>query len=402
MKVAITGAGTVSSLGNSTDEMFARVLRNETAVKVFPEWRAYRGLNTFVGAPAAPFDISNIPRSARRSMSRMSEMAVVSTVQALASAKLSLEQSFRNCLIFGSTTGSPFAMESHFKKFFERGGPEGQLSTSFFKVMNHSVASNVAVALDYLGPQLGISSACSTSSQAMVLGWELIHSGLYDVVVAGGADELHHMSAGVFDVVEAASRGFNDRPDETPRPFDIRRDGLVVSEGASTVILESEAHASKRNAPILGWLLGGAYVCDGSHMSQPRQPSMVSTMRLALERANVRPDSIGYISAHATGTRLGDVEETRAIGELFGASVPVSSLKGHFGHSMAACGGTEAILTLEMARRGVLLPTRNLSEVDPECGDVRVFNSPMEYRTDICLSNNFAFGGMNTALVLSL
>src|ERR1700678_1600028 len=117
MRVAITGVGSVSSLGNTTDEMFSRVLKNETAVKAFPEWRAYKGLSSFVGAPASPFDVSHIPRSARRSMSRMSEMAVVSTTQALESAVIKLDDSFRNCLIFGSTTGSPFAMEAHFKKF---------------------------------------------------------------------------------------------------------------------------------------------------------------------------------------------------------------------------------------------------------------------------------------------
>jgi 3-oxoacyl-[acyl-carrier-protein] synthase II len=358
-----------------------------------------------VGAPAAPFDISDIPRSARRSMSRMSEMAVVAAKQATAGAGITFEKSdhkFRTCLIFGSTTGSPFSMEAHFKKFFERGGPEGQLSTSFFKVMNHSVASNVSVALEYLGPQLGISSACSTSSQAMVLAWELLHTGFYDVIVAGGADELHHMSAGVFDVVEAASRLYNDRPQLTPRPFDVARDGLVVSEGASVVVLETERHARARRAPILGWLRGGSYLCDGSHMSQPRQPSMVATMQLALDRAEANAGDVGYINAHATGTRLGDIEEAKAVAELFGSQTPVSSLKGHFGHSMAACGAAEAMMTLEMMRRGVIIPTRNLENIDPECAGARIIKKSEEDKPTMTLSNNFAFGGMNTALVLSL
>lgn len=403
MRVAITGMGAVSSLGNSVEEMFGSLLRGESAVREFPEWRQLKGLNSFLGAPAKPYDISRIPRQARRSMSPMSEMAVESTLQALGQANLKLDTpSSRNCLIFGSTTGSPNMLESHFKKFFERGGPEGQLSTSFFKVMNHSVASNVAAAIAYQGPQLGLSSACSTSSHAMILGWELIHSGLYDLVVVGGADELHHMTAGVFDTVEAASRSFNDRPDFTPRPFDQARDGLVVSEGACALVMESEEHARKRGATIHGYLLGGAYICDGSHMSQPRKLAMIAAMELAMTRAGVSKQDIQYINAHATGTRLGDAEEGLAVEQLFSDKTMVSSLKAHFGHSLAACGGIEAMLTLEMMRRGIVIPTRNLTDPDPACGSIRLIQKVTETPVRTALSNNFAFGGINTALVLSL
>ena len=402
MRVAITGSGVVSSLGNSIDEVFSRLIKGETGVKQMPEWRQFNGLKSHLGAPAHPYNVSSIPRVARRTMSRMSEMALVATVNAMTQANVSFDGSNRYSLILGSTSGSPEALESFYRKYFERNGPEGQFGTTFFKFMNHSVASNVAAGLNYLGPQIGISSACSTSSHAIILGWELLQSGLYDFVIAGGADELHHTTPAVFDIVEAASRNFNETPDQSPRPFDSQRDGLVVSEGASVLILETELSAKRRGATVAGWLEGGAYLCDGTHMSQPQQASMLATMRLALERAAVTSGEIGYINAHATGTRLGDVEEVRAIGELFGNTVPVSSLKGHLGHSLAACGGMEAMLTLEMMNRGVLIPTRNLERPDPLCHAVNLLQQAEERHVAHALSNNFAFGGMNTALILSI
>src|SRR5262249_50248263 len=163
---------------------------------------------------------------------------------------------------------------TYFKKLFERGGPEGQLSTSFFKAMSHSVAANLALGLGFEGPLLSPSCACATSAQAMILAWELIQSGIYDVVIAGGADELHYTSVAIFDIVQAASRKYNDRPEHSPRPFDRQRDGLVVSEGAGIVVMESERHALARGATPLAEFRGGAYLDDGIHMSQPQAPSM--------------------------------------------------------------------------------------------------------------------------------
>lgn len=402
MRVAITGMGVVSSLGNSVTDIFSRLLAGETGVKAMPEWRTLKGLHSHVAAPAHPYDISRIPRSARRSMSRMSEMATSATLDAIEQAKIGFDGTYRHSLILGSTTGSPETLQAFYRKYFERGGPEGQLGTSFFKIMNHSVASNVAAALKYVGPQVGISSACSTSSHAMILGWELLHTGFYDFVVVGGADELWQTSSAVFDIVEAASRGYNDRPEAASRPFDKARDGLVVSEGASVLVLESEGSVKRRGATVLGWLNGGAYLCDGTHMSQPQKPAMTQTMTLAMERAGVAARDIDYLNAHATGTRLGDAEEANAIADVFGNEIPVSSLKGHFGHSLAACGGIEAMMTLEMMKRAILIPTRNLEEKDPFCAGINLLQTPLERRTTTALSNNFAFGGMNTALILSL
>lgn len=400
----ITGMGVVSSLGNDVDSVFANLQAGHSGVRAYPEWAEHRGLRCHLGAPAHAYDVSALPRTVRRSMSPMSEMAALATLQALAQAGIAPGQQLNQpgtLLAMGSTTGSPNTLEQYFRKLIERGGPEGQLGTSFFKVMNHSVAANVATALGYDGAVISPSSACSTSSQAMILGWELISAGVYDRVIAGGADELHYTSAAIFDIVHAASTGFNQRPDDAPRPFDAERDGLVVSEGAAVVVLESERSMKARGAKPQGRLLSGAYSCDGSHMSQSNAGAMARVMRTSLQRAALQPVDVGYVNAHATGTVQGDAEEAAAIAEVLGAETPVSSLKGHFGHSLAACGALEAIVCTRMLSEGVLIPTRNLKTVDPRLARVQLFSGARKSDARVVLSNNFAFGGMSTSLLLA-
>jgi 3-oxoacyl-[acyl-carrier-protein] synthase II len=269
-------------------------------------------------------------------------------------------------LSMGSTNGSPGTLEEQFRKMIEKGGPEGQYSTTFFKIMNHSVPANVASALAFQGPMLSPSSACSTSAQAMVLGWELIRSGLYDLVIAGGADELHYTSNAIFDVVQAASIGFNDRP--------------------------SEAHLEKRGGRPLAEFVAGAYHCDGTHMSQPQTPAMVKVMTQSLKRAGLKAEDIGYLNAHATGTILGDAE---------GRKTPVSSLKGHFGHSLAACGAIEVISSIKMLDEQKIIGTRNFSERDAAMPAISLPRGVVDAKFSTFLSNNFAFGGINTSLIVS-
>lgn len=402
MKVYISGMGVVSSLGNSPQTMFGSLLENRTAVRKIEAWEKLNGLNCRLGAPALPYDISRLPRLARRTMSPMSEMATLATQQALIEAGISLpEIDFsRTLLSLGSTTGSPFGMEDYFTKLQANGGVQGQSGTAFFKVMNHSVVSNVAVALGFNGAVMSPSSACATSSQSVIVGWELIKSGLYDIAICGGADELHYLSAAVFDSVYAASRGYHDNPTLTPRPFDKRRDGLVVSEGAAVVVLESEASLASRGAKAWGEFCGGAYLCESSHMSQSNEQQMINVMNQALKKSQTKASDIHYVSAHATGTLQGDAAEASAIGKVVGAEIPVSSLKAHFGHSMAACGVQELITSLYMMNEGTLIGTRNLEEVAPECAHVRHLQGSRKINAEVTLSNNFAFGGINTSFVI--
>ena len=403
-KVYVTGLGCLSSVGLNVETSFQALVDGKCGIQKFPEWANYKGLNTHLGAPVGEVDVSKIPRSARRTMSRMSEMATIATLEATAQAKLRFENHAytpRILLCLGSTTGSPESLDNYFRKLHERGGPEGQLGTTFFKCMNHSVSSNVASALEFYGPALGPSSACATSSQAVALGWELLQTGLYDIVIAGGADELHHNSASVFDIVMAASRNYNDQPEIASRPFDKKRDGLVVSEGASVLVLETEESANRREVQKLAQLKGAFYSCDGTHMTQTQSDSMAETMKMAMERAGIKASDINYVNAHATSTIMGDQEEAKAIAKAIGSATPVSSLKGNAGHSLAACGGFEAIMSIKMMQNGLILPTHNLTEVDPACAGIRHVQKIEKRELRNILSNNFAFGGINTSLILS-
>ncbi|MBT3980139.1 MAG: beta-ketoacyl-[acyl-carrier-protein] synthase family protein [Bacteriovoracaceae bacterium] len=406
-KVLITGLGAVSCFGLTKEDLFKGLSENLCGFKKFESWSDIKGLNCHIGAEVENFDNKFIPRKKRRSMSKMSEMAYLATLDALADAGIALGEieeghpvnPMRTNLIYGSTTGSPTTLESFYKKYFESGG-EGQLSTSFFKVMNHSVAANVALGIGYRGPLIAPSSACSTSNQALILGMELIKVGLYDVVVVGGADELHPSSVGVFDIVHAAARGYDDKPHTLPGPFDKNRPGLVVSEGAGVIVLESESHMKLRGGSSYGEILGGAYQCDGIHMAQPDQKSMSETMFRAIENSHLSPHEIDYVNAHATGTVIGDVLEGKAIVDTVGSKVPISSLKGHMGHSLAACGTLEVVASLLMAKEKKLIGNRNLTELDDELKDSNFLFNDENLAIEVFLSNNFAFGGMNSSLVV--
>jgi 3-oxoacyl-[acyl-carrier-protein] synthase II len=402
LKVYISGYGMVSSLGANPQSTFGSLLENRSAIKLIEPWKDLVGLNCFLGAPAVEYDKMTIPRTSRRTMSPMSEMATLSAHQALEMSQIQIKdlEFSRSLMLMGSTTGSPFGMQEYFEKLAENNGPLGQSGTLFFKVMNHSVASNVASALGFNGAVIGPSCACASSAQALIMGWELIQSGLYDIAICGGADELHYLSVAVFDTVYAASRNFNNHPELTPRPFDKKRDGLVVSEGASVIILESESHLNRRKGKALGEFCGGAYLCESSHMSQNNEVQMKNVMNETLKRTQFKTNDIDYISAHATGTLQGDAQEAKAIAGLFGDEVPVSSLKAHFGHSMAACGAGELILSLKMMEEGLLIGTRNLDEVAEDCSGIYHLRKNTKQNVKTVLSNNFAFGGINTSCII--
>lgn len=401
MRVHISGYGIISSLGNTPQSVFSSLLEGKSQVQYMPEWRKISSLNSLLGARAEPYDKSILPRTVRRTMSRMSEMAALASMHALDMAQINIQDLnlSKSMVSMGSTTGSPEALEEYFQKLSSHNNLS-QSGTAFFKVMNHSVAANVAVALGFNGAVNSPSAACATSAQTAIMGWELIRSGLYDVVICGGADELHFLSAVVFDSVYAASRGYNQSPSLSPRPFDKKRDGLVVSEGASVLVLESEKHLERRNGKSLGEFVSGAYLCESSHMSQSNSQQMVQVMKLALEKGAMSRSEIEYISAHATGTIQGDSQEAMAIKECFGSGVPVSSLKGHFGHSMAACGVAELIATLSMMENGLMIPTKNLDEVADDCAGIYHLTKNTDKNFNTALSNNFAFGGINTSLII--
>jgi len=223
-------------------------------------------------------------------------------------------------------------------------------------------------------------------------------------MLAGGSEELDVTATTVFDTLFATSSD-NDAPETTPRPFDASRNGLVIGEGGCTLVLEDLDHALARGATIHAEIVGYGTNSDGQHVTQPNAATMAQAMRLALEDAGLPPDAIAYVNAHGTATEHGDIAETTATHAVFGERMPISSLKSYTGHTLGACGALEAWVTLEMLREGWFHPTANLRNVDPRCGALD-YILPGEagggrlIDGEYAMSNNFAFGGINTSLVL--
>src|SRR4029079_211462 len=228
--------------------------------------------------------------------------------------------------------------------------------------MSHTTAANLATHFGVHGRVICTSAACVSATQAIGHGFETIGAGLSDVMICGGAEELHFTPAAVFDMLHAASKAFNETPELTPRPFDQRRDGLVIGEGAGTLVLEEYERAKKLGKRIYAEIVGYGTNCDGTHVTNPSRDGMRGAMELALRSAGTTPDTIDYVNAHATGTVIGDIAESQATFAVFGDRVPVSSLKGNLGHTLGACGGLEVAFSLQMMRAGWIARTRTLRE----------------------------------------
>jgi 3-oxoacyl-[acyl-carrier-protein] synthase II len=286
-----------------------------------------------------------------------------------------------------------------FARMFAEKTTEGITATTYIRMMAHTAAVNIGVFLGITGRVITTSSACTSGSQGIGYGFETIRAGRQVAMLAGGADELDASEAAVFDTLFATSMR-NDQPGTTPRPFDVARDGLVIGEGACTLVLEELGHARARGATILAEVLGYGTNSDGTHITHPNARTMGIAMQLALQDAALAPSDIGYVNAHGTATDHGDVAETTATFEVFGRAVPISSLKSYMGHTLGACGALEAWMTIEMMRSGWFAPTLNLEQVDPRCGALDyITGGGREIATDHVMSNNFAFGGINTSLI---
>jgi 3-oxoacyl-[acyl-carrier-protein] synthase II len=258
---------------------------------------------------------------------------------------------------------------------------------------------NVAQYLELGGFIMATSAACASSLHAIGTGYDLIRLGRQEVMLCGGAEELHPTVTGSFDILYATSTNYNREPQKTPRPFDRERDGLVCGEGSGILILEEYGRAVARNAKIYAEILGYSTSGNGAHVSQSNRASMVHCMKEAMKDARIAPEEVDYINAHATATLQGDTEEAEAIREVFGDSVPVSSLKGHIGHTLGASGAIELIASLMMMERSVIYPTRNLDTVSPDCGGIYHITEKTGKKITTILKNGFAFGGINATLL---
>lgn len=402
-RVVVTGMGGVCAFGEDWSTVKSNLLKKSNAVVMMPDWDIYNGLNTKLAAPVQNFELPDdiYNRKKTRSMGRVALFAVRSSEYALREAGLlddPLLGSGRVGVAYGSSTGNVDSVAC-FGDMILSHDTGGITGNTYVKMMPHTTSVNIAIFFGIKGRQITTSTACTSGSQAIGYAYEVIAYGLQDVMVAGGAEELSPTESAVFDTLFATSC-LNDSPKLTPRPFDKDRDGLVIGEGAATLVLEEYEHAKARGATILAEVVGFASNCDASHITQPQTDTIEVCIRNSLKDAGIDSAAIGYINAHGTATDRGDIAESNATSRVFGSSVPFSSLKSYFGHTLGACGSLEAWLSIKMMNEGWFTPTINLNNVDPQCGELDyIMHNVREIDCEYIQSNNFAFGGINTSLV---
>jgi len=402
-RVVVTGMAGISPIGNDWDAVEARLRTGRNAVGIIDDWKVYEGLNTHLGAVAAAFELPpHFDRKATRSMGRVALMATLTAERALRDAGLlgdPLVKSGRMGVAYGSSSGSPAAL-AEFARMLTLRKKDGIGASTYIRMMSHTAAVNIGVFFGLTGRVIPTSSACTSGSQGIGYAYETIKAGIQTAMIAGGAEELDVTQVAVFDTLYATSVRNSDPP-STPRPFDRDRDGLVLGEGAGTLILEDLEHARARGATIYAEIVGFGTNADGSHITFPNARVMQAALRLALDDAGLSPDAVGYVNAHGTATEQGDVAESQATHSVYGSRMPLSSLKSYMGHTLGACGALEAWMSIEMMRHGWFAPTTNLSEVDPRCADLDYIVGPgRDLDCAYIASNNFAFGGINTSLLI--
>lgn len=400
-RVVVTGMAGLCPLGQDWPAVREALLAGRSAIRRYDDWARVQDLKTHLGAEVPDFARpSHYSRKRVRSMGRVSLLATRATELALEQAGLQDADVSRPGvgLAYGSTSGSPPALGKFATQLFKN-TVEGLTGAEFLQSMSHTTAINLAQFFGIQGRIIPTCSACTSGSQAIGYAYECVKAGFQDVMISGGAEELHFAGAAVFDIMLATSTR-NDEPHLTPRPFDRDRDGLVVGEGAGTLILESLDHARGRDATILAEVAGFSSNCDGLHVVNPSAEGMQSVMEAALASAELAPDAIDYVNAHATSTEVGDIAESQATRECFGRAVPISSLKSYMGHTLGACGALEAWISIHQMHEGWLAPTINLDAVDERCAELDYLTKVRETKLSHIMSNNFAFGGINTSLII--
>lgn len=403
-RVVVTGMSGYSPIGNSWTEIEANLRARKNGVQYMQDWDVFEGLNTRLGAPVKQFDLPpTFIRKRIRTMSRVSMLATAASESALADAGLlndPILKSGRAGVAYGSSTGSTEAI-GDFAKMLNEKTTAGITATTYIRMMGHTCAVNIGVFFGLQGRVIPTSTACTSGSLGIGYATEAIRQGAQDVMIAGGAEELSVTEAAVFDTLYATST-LNESPELSPRPFDSDRDGLVIGEGACTLILENRDHALRRGAHIYAEIIGFATNSDGLHVTQPSPETMQTAIEMSLTDAQLTPAEIGYVCAHGTATDRGDIAESLATHRVFGSCIPISSLKSYMGHTLGACGALESWLSIEMMNNNWFAPTANLDNIDPLCAELDYIQGEgRNLNIQYVMNNNFAFGGINTSLIFS-
>ncbi|QAY66073.1 beta-ketoacyl-[acyl-carrier-protein] synthase family protein [Paenibacillus protaetiae] len=401
-RVVVTGIGAVTPIGTGVKQLWDGVQTGKSAVKAINRF-VPEGLRSQIAAQIEDFDpLQYMDKKRAHRMDRYSQLAVSAGMLAMRDAAFlptSIEPE-RVGIFMGSALGGISYAEEQCGNYYS-GGYRSVSPTLGFSVFGGASSCNMAMEFGFTGPNETNAMSCASGAVAIGRGMQAIRRGEADVVIAGGAEApLAPLSFGAFDMLRAMSTR-NEMPDSASRPFDKNRDGFVMGEGASVLVMESERHARARGARIYGEVAGFGLTNDAFHMSAPLPSGSQAAraVRLALASADMSPDDIGYINAHGSSTLLNDVTESRVIRQVFGdRPVAVSGTKGLYGHPLGASGAIEAAITLLSMYNGWLPPTTNLTEPDPEAEIDLVSGSARPERPDAAISNSYGFGGVNAVL----
>ena len=402
-RVVVSGIGGISAFGRDWASIQTAFKQGRNAVQNMGWQGQYPDLEAQLGAPIEGYaPPAHWTRKQLRSMGRVSYLCVDAAEQALADAGLLGDERIKDGrmgVACGSSTGSTQDIRD-VGELLITGKSQNFSANTYVRMMPHTTAANIGIFFGLTGRIIPTSSACSSGSQGIGYAYEAIKYGMIEMMLAGGGEEFCHSEVYVFDSLYAASRR-NNEPAKTPRPYDAGRDGLVIGEGAGILVLESLVHAQARGAKIYAEIVGYGANSDGSHVTRPQKATMQRCMALALEDAGLEPAQIGYVNGHGTATEQGDIAETQATEALFGSRMPISSQKSYLGHTLGACGALESWFSIEMMNSGWFAPTLNLDHIDPRCGRLDYIRGQgREIDTDYVMNNNFAFGGVNTSLIL--
>ena len=405
-RVVVTGLGAITPLGNSVDTTWKRALAGESGAAPITSFDA-SNLETHFAAEVKAFDPeAELGRRLARRTDRFTQFALTAVRQALGDARLDINDANRDragAFIATGIGGMTVLVEE--MERFRQLGPRRVSPFLVPMMLPDSAAGQIAIAFGLRGPNMAVVTACASGANAIGEAAETIRRGAADIMVAGGAESaIVPLAMAGFNVMDAISKR-NDAPQRASRPFDLRRDGFVIGEGAAALILESLEYAQSRGAHILAEISGYASTNDAFHISAPAEngAGAASCMRIAIKDAGLRPEQIDYINAHGTSTRLNDASETAAIKAVFGEwahRIPVSSTKSMTGHLMGAAGALEAVFCVLAIRDGIMPPTINYETPDPECDLDYVPNTSRRKPLKHVLSNSFGFGGHNACLVL--
>ena len=404
-RVVVTGIGVVSPVGNNVNDMWTALIAGQSGVGYISSFDT-TNFETKIAAEVKNFDMDiYLSRKQAQRMDRFTQFAVAASLQAVQSAKLTIDfTNAQDCgVILGNSVCGLLSVSEQYKILMEK-GPD-RVSPILAPTMTGDAAPvQVSLILGAKGVNFSISAACSSGSDAIGQAYNFIRLGGAKVMIAGGTEApIIPIVIAAFNNIRALSAKNGD-PKQACRPFDAKRNGFVMAEGSGVLVLEDADYAIKRGAPILAELVGYGATSDAFHLIQPSPDgaSAVNASRLALQQAKVTPEEVDYINAHGTATLLNDRTETNVIKNVYGESakkIPISASKSMLGHLLGAAGSIEAVITILAMQNGVIPPTINLTNPDPECDLDYVPNIARKAEVKTAVSNSFGFGGHNSVLV---